>query len=187
MGAAWSWSGSLLSSLSASPSRASTALRLDAKDALALCESGDLLLARETLRHRGLQLNLEPQVARDIMRMQRGEFPRQLVTALPGEKVALRCVGFVLYRLIAMALAVVVCRSVDKVGRPCFVQRSGRNAWSGAISRAVVPCCTISPAANCSCDTMGNCTWPTLKRTASISRRSPSASPEAQAAIWCDR
>lgn len=74
---------------------AAAALRLSEQDALALCEDGDLLLARDSLEHRALRLRLELAVARDVGRVQRGRFPRQLATELPGP-----CVSRVIHRVV---------------------------------------------------------------------------------------
>ncbi|KAG2868286.1 hypothetical protein PC116_g1243 [Phytophthora cactorum] len=76
MGSTWS-SSSFLSSSSPSTSL------LEIKDVLALCEDGDLLLAREKLADSALRVGVEFVVARDIQRMQRGQFPAQRVTSLP--------------------------------------------------------------------------------------------------------
>jgi hypothetical protein len=76
MGVLWTW-------LLPPPHDARTP-PLTARDALALCEAGDLLLARESLEHRALRLRLALAVARDVGRVQRGRFPQQLVTVLPG-------------------------------------------------------------------------------------------------------
>ncbi|KAG6968993.1 hypothetical protein JG687_00003468 [Phytophthora cactorum] len=75
-GSTWS-SSSFLSSSSPSTSL------LEIKDVLALCEDGDLLLAREKLADSALRVGVEFVVARDIQRMQRGQFPAQRVTSLP--------------------------------------------------------------------------------------------------------
>ncbi|ETI42329.1 hypothetical protein, variant [Phytophthora nicotianae] len=75
MGRAWS----SISFLSSSPSTPQT----DGKDVLALCEDGDLLLAREKLADSALRVGVEFVVARDIQRMQRGQFPTKRVTSLP--------------------------------------------------------------------------------------------------------
>ncbi|KAF1784799.1 hypothetical protein GQ600_11736 [Phytophthora cactorum] len=75
-GTHWS-SSSFLSSSSPSTSL------LEIKDVLALCEDGDLLLAREKLADSALRVGVEFVVARDIQRMQRGQFPAQRVTSLP--------------------------------------------------------------------------------------------------------
>ncbi|KAG6596137.1 uncharacterized protein IUM83_18609 [Phytophthora cinnamomi] len=78
MGSTWS-SNSFFSFYSSSPST----LQLQSKDVLALCEDGDLLLAREKLADSALRVGVEFVVARDIQRMQRGQFPSQRVTSLP--------------------------------------------------------------------------------------------------------
>ena len=54
------------------------------KDALTLCEDGDLLLMREQVTHVGMRVVMNPTVARDIALMQHGHFPTQRVTSLPG-------------------------------------------------------------------------------------------------------
>eukprot|EP00644_Phytophthora_capsici_P018254 jgi/Phyca11/20633/fgenesh1_pg.PHYCAscaffold_68_\ len=64
------------------------------KDALALCEDGDLLLAREKLADCTLRVGVEFVVARDIQRMQRGQFPTQRVTSLPLGAAGLQFVSF---------------------------------------------------------------------------------------------
>ncbi|KAG7382455.1 hypothetical protein PHYPSEUDO_004842 [Phytophthora pseudosyringae] len=75
MGSTWSSSGFL----SSSPPPA----QLQTKDVLALGEDGDLLLAREKLADAALRVGVEFVVARDIRRMQCGQFPSQRVTSLP--------------------------------------------------------------------------------------------------------
>ncbi|KAL3672897.1 hypothetical protein V7S43_002198 [Phytophthora oleae] len=72
MGSTWSSSSSSL-----------PPAQFEVKDALALCEDGDLLLAREKLADCALRVGVEFVVARDIQRMQRGQFPAQRVTSLP--------------------------------------------------------------------------------------------------------
>ncbi|TYZ63211.1 hypothetical protein PybrP1_007460 [[Pythium] brassicae (nom. inval.)] len=52
-------------------------------DALAICENGDLLLLREQVATPA-RIAMAPTVARDISRMQRGAFPTQRLTNLPG-------------------------------------------------------------------------------------------------------
>ncbi|KAG1709394.1 hypothetical protein DVH05_020049 [Phytophthora capsici] len=64
------------------------------KDALALCEDGDLLLAREKLADCTLRVGVEFVVARDIQRMQRGQFPTQRMTSLPLGAAGLQFVSF---------------------------------------------------------------------------------------------
>ncbi|KAF4039361.1 hypothetical protein GN244_ATG08495 [Phytophthora infestans] len=76
MGSPWS---SIRFMSSSPPSTA----QIDIKDVLALCEDGDLLLAREKLADSALRVGVEFVVARDIQRMQRGQFPAQRVTSLP--------------------------------------------------------------------------------------------------------
>lgn len=90
MGVQWTW---LLREAPPADARHAAAPALTARDALALCEAGDLLLARESLEHRALRLRLALAVARDVGRVQRGRFPQQLVTALPGACVAVRHEG----------------------------------------------------------------------------------------------
>lgn len=65
-------------------SRAKPHPRMERKDALTLCESGDLLLLRDRVEHAAMQLALDPIVARDIAGVQHGQFPSQRVTVLPG-------------------------------------------------------------------------------------------------------
>ncbi|POM75875.1 Hypothetical protein PHPALM_6960 [Phytophthora palmivora] len=76
MGNTWS-SSSFMTSSSPTPTY------LHIKDVLALCEDGDLLLAREKLADSALRVGVEFVVARDIQRMQRGQFPLQRLTSLP--------------------------------------------------------------------------------------------------------
>ncbi|POM80354.1 Hypothetical protein PHPALM_1819 [Phytophthora palmivora] len=76
MGSTWS-SSSFMTSSSPTPTY------LHIKDVLALCEDGDLLLTREKLADSALRVGVEFVVARDIQRMQRGQFPLQRVTSLP--------------------------------------------------------------------------------------------------------
>ncbi|KAL4167475.1 hypothetical protein KRP22_012959 [Phytophthora ramorum] len=71
------------SSMSTTFSPPPSTSQLQVKDALALCEDGDLLLAREKLADAALRVGVDFVVARDIQRMQRGEFPAQRVTSLP--------------------------------------------------------------------------------------------------------
>ncbi|EGZ09979.1 hypothetical protein PHYSODRAFT_338682 [Phytophthora sojae] len=78
MGSTWS-SGSFL----LPHSRSALTSQLQIKDVLALCEDGDLLLTREKLADSALRVGVEFVVARDIQRMQRGQFPSQRVTSLP--------------------------------------------------------------------------------------------------------
>ncbi|KAE9361855.1 hypothetical protein PF008_g625 [Phytophthora fragariae] len=78
MGSTWS-SGSFLFSHFSSASTS----QLQVEDVLALCEDGDLLLAREKLADSALRVGVDFVVARDIQHMQRGQFPSQHVTSLP--------------------------------------------------------------------------------------------------------
>ncbi|KAE8880826.1 hypothetical protein PR002_g14452 [Phytophthora rubi] len=78
MGSTWS-SGSFLFSHFSSASTS----QLQVEDVLALCEDGDLLLAREKLADSALRVGVDFVVARDIQHMQRGQFPSQRVTSLP--------------------------------------------------------------------------------------------------------
>ncbi|KAK1940620.1 hypothetical protein P3T76_008071 [Phytophthora citrophthora] len=66
-----------------SSSSSSSPSQFEIKDALALCEDGDLLLAREKLTDCALHVAVEFVVARDIQRMHHGQFPTQRVTSLP--------------------------------------------------------------------------------------------------------
>lgn len=87
----WTRALQLMESSGISTAR-TTANRKDAKprteilesDVLTLCESGDLLLLREQTEHASLHIAIDTVVARDISRMQHGEFPTQRVTSLPG-------------------------------------------------------------------------------------------------------
>jgi hypothetical protein len=74
--------GSTWSSANFSSSSPSTP-HLEVKNVLALCEDADLLLAREKLADPALRVGVEFVVARDIQRMQSGQFPAQRLTSLP--------------------------------------------------------------------------------------------------------
>lgn len=81
MGLRWS----LADFVSHPPATAQRPPRVDASvaDALAICENGDLLLLREQVVT-AARVAMAPTVARDIARMQRGVFPTQRFTNLPG-------------------------------------------------------------------------------------------------------
>uniref|UniRef100_K3WVE9 Uncharacterized protein n=1 Tax=Globisporangium ultimum (strain ATCC 200006 / CBS 805.95 / DAOM BR144) TaxID=431595 RepID=K3WVE9_GLOUD len=59
-------------------------IEITENDALTVCEDGDLLLIREQVAHATLRVVLDAHVARDIARMQHGQFPTQRITQLPA-------------------------------------------------------------------------------------------------------